>query len=63
MIAATNKAATGRIAAVIAIVVLALLGYWAFTAIEKQRKLQKCIDEGRRSCVEIPAPPLSSGLR
>ena len=46
----------GNIAALIAIVVLALLGYWAFTAIEKQRALQKCLAEGRRDCLELVSP-------
>ena len=41
-----------NLAALIAIVVLAILGYWAFTAIDHQRKLQKCVDEGRRNCEE-----------
>jgi len=45
-----------NLAALIAIVVLALLGYWAFDAIEKQRKLQNCLDEGRRNCVETANP-------
>ena len=43
----------GNIAALIAIVVLAALGYWAFTAIEHMRKLQECLAEGRRDCVQI----------
>ncbi len=43
----------GNIAAVIVIVVLALIGYWAFTAIDRQRRLQNCLDEGRRNCLEI----------
>ncbi len=46
-----------NVAALIAIVVLALLGYWAFTAIDRQRKLQNCLDEGRRNCIEIVSPP------
>jgi hypothetical protein len=45
-----------NLAALIAIVVLALLAYWAFTAIEKERRLQKCLDEGRRNCLEIVRP-------
>lgn len=45
-----------NVAAVIGIVVLALLAYWAFTAIDKQRRLQKCLDEGRRNCLEIVSP-------
>ena len=45
-----------NVAAVIAIVVLALLAYWAFTAIEKQRRLQNCLAEGRRDCLQIVSP-------
>jgi hypothetical protein len=45
-----------NVAALIAIIVLALLGYWAFTAIDKQRKLQNCLDEGRRNCLERVSP-------
>lgn len=45
-----------NIAAMIAIVVLALLAYWAFIAIDRQRRLQNCLDEGRRNCLEIVSP-------
>ena len=45
-----------NVAALIAIVVLALLGYWAFTAIQRQRELQTCLAEGRRDCLEIASP-------
>ena len=45
-----------NLAVLIAIIVLALLGYWAFRAIEKQRELQNCLDEGRRNCLEIVHP-------
>jgi hypothetical protein len=46
----------GNIAALIAIVVLAIPGYWAFHAIDQERKLQKCLDEGRRDCLELVSP-------
>ena len=45
-----------NIAALIAIVVLALLGYWAFTELDKQRRLQNCLAEGRHDCLEIVSP-------
>ena len=45
-----------NLAALIAIVVLAILGYWAFNAIDKQRKLARCLDEGRRDCLELVSP-------
>jgi hypothetical protein len=46
--------ATGRgnIAAIIAVVVLAALGYWAFNFIDHQRKMQNCLDSGRRDCAQ-----------
>jgi hypothetical protein len=40
----------GNIAAIIAVVVLAALGYWAFNYIDHQRKMQNCLDSGRRDC-------------
>jgi large subunit ribosomal protein L34 len=40
----------GNIAAIIAVVVLAALGYWAFNAIDHQRKMQNCLDSGRHDC-------------
>ena len=36
----------GNIAAIIAVIVLAALGYWAFKAIDHQRKMQNCLDFG-----------------
>ena len=42
----------GNIAAIIAVVVLAALGYWAFHYIDQQRKLQNCLDSGRHDCEE-----------
>ena len=43
-------------AAVFAVVVLAALGYWAFTAIDHQRKVQRCLEEGRHDCLELVSP-------
>ena len=40
----------GNIAAIIAVVVIAALGYWAFNYIDHQRKMQNCLDSGRRDC-------------
>jgi hypothetical protein len=45
-----------NLAALIAIVVIAALGYWAFTAIERQREIARCLDEGRRDCLELVRP-------
>jgi hypothetical protein len=40
----------GNIVAIIAVVVIAALGYWAFNYIDQQRKLQNCLDSGRHNC-------------
>jgi hypothetical protein len=42
----------GNIAAIIAVVVIAALGYWAFHYIDQQRKLQNCLDSGRHDCAQ-----------
>ena len=36
--------------ALIAVVVLVALGYWAFNWLDHERKLQNCLDSGRRNC-------------
>jgi hypothetical protein len=40
----------GNIAAIIAVVAIAALGYWAFTYLDNQRKMQNCLDSGRHDC-------------
>jgi hypothetical protein len=45
-----------NLAALIAILVIVALGYWALTAIERQRAITRCIDEGRRDCLELVSP-------
>ena len=46
----SHSAGRGNIAAVIAVVVLAALGYWVFHYLDHQRKIQNCLDSGRRDC-------------
>jgi hypothetical protein len=45
-----HSSGRGNIAAIIAVVVLAALGYFAFHYIDHQRKMQNCLDSGRRDC-------------
>jgi len=40
----------GNLFALIAVVALIALGYWAFNWLDQQRKLQNCLDSGRRDC-------------
>ena len=39
-----------------AVVILILLGYWVFTALDHTRRFQRCLDEGRRNCVDYHDP-------
>jgi hypothetical protein len=48
-----HASSRGNIVALIAVVVLIALGYWAFNYIDYQRKLQNCLDSGRRNCQEL----------
>jgi hypothetical protein len=40
----------GNLFALIAVVVLVALGYWAFNWLDQQRRLQNCLDSGRHDC-------------
>jgi hypothetical protein len=45
-----HSSGRGNVAAIIAVVVLAVIGYWVFHYIDHQRKMQNCLDSGRRDC-------------
>jgi hypothetical protein len=45
-----------NLVALAAVVVLVLLAYWTFTALEHSRRFQRCLDEGRRNCVHYLGP-------
>jgi hypothetical protein len=45
-----------NIAGLIAVVVLIALGYWAYSYLDLQRRLQNCLDSGRRNCAELVNP-------
>ena len=49
---AEHSGGRGNIAAIIAVVVLVALGYWAFNYIDQQRKMQNCLDSGRHDCAQ-----------
>jgi hypothetical protein len=42
-----------NIAGLIAMVVLLALGYWAYSYLDLQRRLQNCLDSGRRNCDQL----------
>jgi hypothetical protein len=45
-----------NLVAMAAVVVLVLLAYWVFTALDHNRRFQRCLDEGRRNCVHYLGP-------
>jgi hypothetical protein len=45
-----NASGRGNLFALLAVVVLIALGYWAFNYLDQQRKLQNCLDSGRHDC-------------
>jgi hypothetical protein len=45
-----------NLVAVVAALVLVVLGYWAFTTLEHSRRFQRCLDSGRRNCVDFVSP-------
>jgi hypothetical protein len=47
---APHSGGRGNLAAIIAVVVIVALGYWAFSYIDHQRKMQNCLDSGRHDC-------------
>ena len=47
---------TVNLAAVIALLVLGALLYWALDLIDRQRKLERCLNTGRRDCGDQLSP-------
>jgi hypothetical protein len=44
---------------VVAVLVLLVLGYWAFNALQRSWRLQRCLDSGRRNCADYVNPRAS----
>jgi hypothetical protein len=40
-------------AALVAVLALVILGYWVFEALDHSRRFQRCLDSGRRNCVDF----------
>ena len=52
-----------NLAATVALLTLALIALVVFNWLDDQRKLQRCLDSGRRDCLTAPAPPPPHGGR
>jgi hypothetical protein len=45
-----------NMAALVAVLALVLLSYWVFQALDHSRRFQRCLDSGRRNCVDFVNP-------
>ncbi|MEI2735263.1 MAG: hypothetical protein U1E30_14900 [Rhodoblastus sp.] len=52
-----------NLVAAIAILVLAIILVVAMNMLDNQRKMQRCVDSGRRDCFAIPTPPVAQGVQ
>ena len=50
-----------NLVAAIALLVIAIILVVALNMIDAQRKLQRCVDSGRKDCFAIPTPPVAQG--
>jgi hypothetical protein len=46
-----------NLVAAIALLALAIAGFWLLRFLDQSRKLQACLEAGRRDCAERFAPP------
>ena len=54
---------TVNLVAAIALLVLAIILVAAMNMLDNQRKMQRCVDSGRRDCFAVPTPPTPPGGR
>ncbi len=54
---------TVNLVAAIAILVLAIILVVAVNMLDEQRRMQRCVDSGRRDCLTIPTPPVAQGIQ
>ena len=52
-----------NLVAAIALLVLAIILVVAMNMLDNQRRLQRCLDSGRRDCLAIPTPPVAQGVQ
>lgn len=54
---------TVNLVAAIALLVLAIIVVVAMNMLDEQRRMQRCVDSGRRDCFAIPTPPVAQGVQ
>jgi len=45
-----------NLATAVAVLVLALAAFWLMKTLDERRKLENCVNSGRRDCVELIEP-------
>jgi hypothetical protein len=45
-----------NMAGLVAALALVILSYWVFEALDHSRRFQRCLDSGRRNCVDFVTP-------
>ena len=46
-----------NLAATVFLLSLAIVSIWTINAFDRQEKLQRCINSGRKDCIPVAAPP------
>lgn len=49
--------------AAVAVLLIAIAAFFVFNRLDEQRRLQRCVDSGRRDCFALPTPPTIQGGR
>ena len=52
-----------NLVAAIALLILAIILVVAMNLLDNQRRLQRCLDSGRRDCLTVPTPPVAQGVQ
>jgi hypothetical protein len=48
-----ERRSSANAAALVAVLAIVALGYWVFQALDHSRTFQRCLDSGRRNCVDF----------
>jgi len=51
-----DRRSFANMAALVAALALVIVGYWVFQALDHSRRFQRCLDSGRRNCVDFVNP-------
>jgi len=51
-----DRRSFANLAVLIAVAALVILAYWVFEALDHSRAFQRCLDSGRRNCVDFVNP-------